>query len=126
MVISLLGADLGDLLGVAVQLLKGKRDADVHFQTEPGEHHWSMHTDGERLHLAIESWEELMTEADTWRREAFSFEADVGLIEFAGAVAHAAEELVTRRGVDVYEEKWMRPFPGATLSELEELLGKLR
>ncbi|HEY2092705.1 MAG TPA: hypothetical protein VGJ81_12505 [Thermoanaerobaculia bacterium] len=119
MEVSYIGPDILDLVWRTAQLLDGMPLITVEFETEPGEHLWTMRREGEAVHLTIESSVSHMidAEADTWEDEAWSLTATVPLTVLAQAVLAAFDTVMDTIGVAGYEKHWVHPFSGTASAD---------
>jgi hypothetical protein len=126
MEISYIGPDITDLAWQTATIVGGADVATIEFQTEPGEHVWTLHRRGDMLDLRIESDVSTLLDidADEWRDDVWTFEATLPLRDFALAVLTAFDHVLMTVGPEGYRTKWLREISG--LESANELRAALR
>lgn len=110
---------LGDLVRVAVRLLRGSAHDRMNWENEPGDVRWEFSRDGSAVRVRIGMYED--ENADEPAQKLF--DATVGVREFAESIAVAAKQIRDAVGEDGYLERWVRhPFPTHELHKLDRIL----
>jgi hypothetical protein len=122
---SYLSDALGDLIGATIRIMEGQTDATASFAEEPGEYRWRMtRRDADRISVQIFEFEQLWSNQSDDEAKTV-LQAECRLRTFAGALLSAANDVLTKHGLQGYRSDWVtHEFPTARLQRLRELLRK--
>lgn len=125
MELSYIGPDINDLVWATVDLLVNRKESRIVFETEPGEHVWTITPLADDVKVIIRSEVSHLIDfdSDTWTDEEWTFEAVMPAREFGRAVLVAFERMLADLGVDGYKAKWLHePFAITRIELLRSLV----
>ncbi|QSE99004.1 hypothetical protein [Fulvivirga lutea] len=127
MTVSYLHDSLGELTDAMNLLLKGGKESQTIFMSEPGEHLMSLINPKDDL-LEIEvRW---FKDWASWNMHSKTdyevvFKRTTSLFDFANKICDNLERIYIKEGIEGYKEKWVEhDFPMNSYLKLKKLLGR--
>jgi hypothetical protein len=121
---SYLSDALASLVGAAIRIIRGDKEALVTFTEEPGEFRWTI-AEVSRGVLSLQivhlpGWDSV---AEVDEAGVIIFETNCNRKEFAAAVLAALKDVKQRYGLQGYRSQWhLHPFPEEEMALLQTYL----